>query len=167
MRPPGEARFTCGWTLSPTGFMMSAIGTEQMPPEPKIVDVEVVNEPPRASEREVTNRSKRGNGASEGGAPIHALSALILVAVDSLWAIFDWLPPVWPFAIPLCFLGVFLPTLIIQKQLMKDSNGRALAYALVLGTLAAIPTPISGTPIGIGLLAWTGLGKVLGRLGNR
>ena len=29
------------------------------------------------------------------GRPIHALSALILVAVDSLWAVFDWLPPVW------------------------------------------------------------------------
>jgi hypothetical protein len=91
------------------------------------------------------------------------LSALILVAVDSLWAVFDWLPPVWILAIPLCFLAVFLPTFLIQKHLQQDSNGRALAYASLLGVLAAIPTPVTGTPVGLGLLAWTGLGRWLGR----
>jgi hypothetical protein len=92
---------------------------------------------------------------------------LILVAVDSLWAIFDWLPPVWPLAIPLCFLGVFVPTLMIQKSLKGDPTGKALAFAFILGVLAAIPTPITGTPIGIGLLAWTGLGRILGRQMDR
>jgi hypothetical protein len=48
--------------------------------------------------------------ASSDGRPIHALSALILVAVDSLWAVFDWLPPVWIVAIPACFAAVFVPT---------------------------------------------------------
>jgi hypothetical protein len=33
----------------------------------------------------------------------------------------------------------------------------------MLAVLAAIPTPITGTPVGLGLLAWTGLGKILGR----
>ena len=32
-----------------------------------------------------------------------------------------------------------------------------------LAVLAAIPTPITGTPVGLGLLAWTGLGKIFGR----
>src|SRR5205823_1111547 len=66
-------------------------------------------------------------------APIHALSALILAAVDSLWALFDWLPPFWIVAIPFCFVAVFVPTFLIQKHLKKDSNGRALTFATLLG----------------------------------
>jgi hypothetical protein len=97
------------------------------------------------------------------GAPIHALSALILVAVDSLWAVFDWLPPVWVVAIPACFAAVFIPTYLIQRHLKNDSNGRALTFATILGVLAGIPTPVTGTPVGLGLLAWTGLGRLLGR----
>jgi len=97
------------------------------------------------------------------GRPIHGLSALILVAVDSLWAVFDWLPPIWIVAIPLCFAAVFIPTFLIQKHLKRDSTGRALAFACVLAVLAALPTPITGTPIGLALLAWTGIGGVLDR----
>ena len=101
--------------------------------------------------------------APPDGYPVHALSALILVAVDSLWAIFDWVPPAWIVAIPGCFAAVFIPTYLIQRHLKNDSQGRALAFATVLAQLAAIPTPITGTPIGLGLLAWTGIGKLLGR----
>ena len=97
------------------------------------------------------------------GQPIHALSALILVAVDSLWAVFDWVPPVWLVAIPGCFAAVFIPTYLIQRHLKNDSKGRALTFATILAVLAAIPTPITGTPIGLGLLAWTGLGKLFHR----
>ena len=85
------------------------------------------------------------------------------MAVDSLWAIFDWLPPVWIVAIPGCFAAVFIPTFLIQKHLKKDSSGRALAFAAILGVLAGIPTFITGTPVGLALLAWTGLGKLLGK----
>ena len=101
--------------------------------------------------------------AQASGSPIHGLSALILVAVDSLWAIFDLLPPVWIMAIPACFAAVFVPTYLIQRHLKNDSKGRALTFATILGVLAAIPTPITGTPVGFALLAWTGLGKLLGR----
>jgi hypothetical protein len=100
---------------------------------------------------------------SADGQPIHALSALILVAVDSLWAVFDWVPPVWIMAIPACFAAVFVPTYLIQRHLKNDSKARALTFATMLAVLAAIPTPITGTPVGLGLLAWTGLGKILGR----
>jgi hypothetical protein len=102
--------------------------------------------------------------ASADGRPIHALSALILVAVDSLWAVFDWVPPVWIVAIPGCFAAVFIPTYLIQRHLKNDSKGRALAFATILAVLAAIPTPVTGTPVGLGLLAWTGLGRIFGRL---
>jgi hypothetical protein len=118
------------------------------------VPVEVLPpEPPRAVPDQ----------APAEGPPIHALSALILVAVDSLWAVFDWAPPIWPVAIPFCFLAVFIPTFLVQRVLKKDSNGRALTFATILAVLAGIPTPITGTPIGLGLLAWTGLGRLFGR----
>jgi hypothetical protein len=58
---------------------------------------------------------------------------------------------------------VFIPTYLIQRHLKNDSNGRAITFATVLGVLAAIPTPITGTAVGIGLLGWTGLGKIFGR----
>jgi len=47
-----------------------------------------------------------------------------------------------------------------------DLFGAAVGLAIsapILAVLAAIPTPISGTPVGLGLLAWTGLGKLLGK----
>jgi hypothetical protein len=101
------------------------------------------------------------------GPPIHALSALILAAVDSLWAVFEWAPPLWIVAIPLCFLAVAVPTFLIQKYLKQDSNGKAVTFATLLGVLAAIPMPITGTAVGISLLAWTGLGKLIGRTKSR
>ena len=95
------------------------------------------------------------------GPPIHALSALVLAAVDSLWAVFAWEPPLWIVAIPLCFLAVFVPSFLIQRHLKHDGNGRALTFATLLAVLAAIPIPITGTAVGVSLLAWTGLGKLL------
>jgi integral membrane sensor domain MASE1 len=97
------------------------------------------------------------------GPPIHGLSALILVAVDSLWIPGEFLMPAWIVAIPACFAAVFVPTYLIQRHLKNDSKGRALTFATILAVLAAIPTPITGTPVGLGLLAWTGLGRLLGR----
>jgi hypothetical protein len=96
------------------------------------------------------------------GPPIHALSALVLAAVDSLWAVFEWAPPLWIVAIPLCFVAVFVPTFLIQKHLKQDGNGRAVTFATLLGVLAAIPIPVMGTAVGVSLLAWTGLGKLIG-----
>jgi len=80
-----------------------------------------------------------------------------------LWAFFDWAPPIWVVAIPFCGAAVFVPTYLIQRNLKHDSKARALTFAMVLGVLAAIPLPITGTPVGLGLLAWTGLGKLMGR----
>jgi hypothetical protein len=122
-------------------------------PHPKVIEFEVV--PPSAA--------PDNSDVANDPAPIHGLSALILVAVDSLWALFDLLPPTWVVAIPGCFLAVFVPTYLIQRNLKKDSPGRALTFAAILGVLAAIPTPITGTPVGLGLLAWTGLGRLLSK----
>ena len=116
----------------------------------KLVDVEVV-EP----------ESREYKAKSEEGPPIHALSALVMVAVDSLWAIFIWEPPVWIITIPFCFGLTFVPVYLIQRHLKKDNKGRAAAFAAVLAVLAALPIPIASTPVGIALLAWTGLAKLL------
>ncbi len=120
----------------------------------RLAEVEVL--PPEAVPR------PDQSGASEGP-PIHALSALILFAVDSLWAVFEWAPPIWILTIPACFVAVFVPSFLVQKHLKKDSTGRAVTFATLLAVLAAIPTPITGTPVGLGLLAWTGLSKIFGR----
>jgi len=110
--------------------------------------------------------SPSGHRLSEGP-PIHALSALVLAAVDSLWAVFEWAPPLWIVAIPLCFVAVFIPTFLIQRHLKHDGNGRAATFATLLGVLAAIPMPVTGTAVGVSLLAWTGLGKLIGRTRSR
>jgi len=131
-----------------------------------------VDKPPKISEVPVSvapvevlppQPAVRPLAASLEGPPIHALSALILVAVDMLWGLFDWMPADWIVAIPSCFAAVFVPTFLIQRQLKQDSRGRALTFAVILGVLAAIPTFVTGTPVGLALLAWTGLGKLLGK----
>src|SRR5437762_2308385 len=96
----------------------------------------------------LTGGQTSDRGTAADSRPIHPLSALVLIAVDSLWAIFEWVPPVWLVAIPLCFLVVFVPVFLVQKHLKKDANGRAAAFATLLGVLAAIPTPITGTSVG-------------------
>jgi len=101
------------------------------------------------------------------GPPIHALSALILAAIDNLWLAFAWEPPFWIVAIPLCFLAVAVPTFLIQKHLKQDSTGKAVTFATLLGVLGGIPIPIMGTAVGVSLLAWTGLGKLIGRSRSR
>jgi hypothetical protein len=131
--------------------------------KPPIIDAAPAKEVPLEVLPPLTGRPRQSAANPAEGPPIHGLSALILVAVDSLWAIFDWLPPIWPVAIPGCFAAVFIPCYLIQRHLKNDSKGRALAFASVLAVLAAIPTPVTGTPVGLGLLAWTGLGKLLGR----
>jgi len=104
--------------------------------------------------------------APTDGSPIHALSALILVAVDSLWAVFDWVPPVWIVAIPACFAAVFVPTYLIQRHLKNDSKGRALTFATILAVLAAViicgllglrgSSRLAGVTISIVMLVRTG-----------
>jgi hypothetical protein len=96
-------------------------------------------------------------------APVHPLSALLLVTVDNLWTFADWAVMGWWLTVPLCFLTVFLPSVVIQRHLKRDRWGRAVVLATLLGGLAAVPTPIFGTPVGLALLAWTGVDRLLGR----
>jgi hypothetical protein len=91
------------------------------------------------------------------------LAALLLVAVDNLWNLADWAVMGWMITIPTSFLTVFLPTFMIQRLVKRDGWGRAFLLATLLGGLAAVPTSLFGTPVGLALLAWTGMDRLLGR----
>jgi hypothetical protein len=92
----------------------------------------------------------------EGAPLIHPLSALLLVAIDGLWTLADWAAIAWAVTIPLSFLAVFLPTLLIQRFMKKDPAGKSMAVAAALGVLAAVPTPITGTTVGAFALGLAG-----------
>ena len=51
--------------------------------------------PPKVVELEVMPTEKASKTTRAEGPPIHALSALVMLAVDSLWALFIWEPPLW------------------------------------------------------------------------
>jgi hypothetical protein len=97
------------------------------------------------------------------GAPVHPLAALLLLGVDNLWNLADWAVIDWFITIPLSFLTVFVPTFLVQKFVRRDPAGRAFVLAFVLGAVAAVPTSITGTPVGLALLAWFGIDKLIGR----
>ena len=88
---------------------------------------------------------------------IHPISAVLLVAIDSLWTFADWAAVAWIVTIPLSFFAVAIPTYLIQKHIKKDPGGKSLAVASLLGVLAAVPTPITGTVVGAIALGLAGL----------
>lgn len=128
-----------------------------MSDEAKVIDVEVVDEPSGSKGEESVPRGRTG------GPPIHPLSALLLVMVDNLWMFPEFSIVSWIFTVPLSFLSVFFPTYMVQRHVQRDGRVRAFKYALLLGGLAAVPTSITGTPVGLGLLAWTGINKLFPR----
>lgn len=127
-------------------------------PPPQPIDVEVVHE----STNSGTGPTPSSGPARGGGPPIHPLAALLLLVIDNLWNLPEFLAIDWPITIPLSFLTVFVPTLLIQRLLKKNSVRRALGYGFLLGLIAAVPFSVTGTPVGLTLLAWTGLSAMLG-----
>jgi hypothetical protein len=122
---------------------------------PKIIAVPATVEPELPARTEVRQ-------LKDAGPPVHPLAALLLVVVDNVWNLSEWIVIDWIITIPLSFVTVFIPALAIQKFIKRDPAGRALGLALLLGALAAIPTSITGTPVGLALLAWTGLNRLFG-----
>ena len=102
-------------------------------------------------------------GQATGGPPIHGAAALLLLVVDNLWNLADWMVIDWIITIPLSFVSVFVPTFFIQRLLKRDSVGQALGYAALLGVLAAVPFSVTGSTVGVALLAWLGISRLLGK----
>ena len=90
-------------------------------------------------------------------APIHPLAALTIIVLDN---VFGWID-----LVPGAMLGTsllvgglgFLSTLFVQHYLAKDEWGESLAKGLVMGIIAGVPFQVTGTAVGIPLLAWAGL----------
>ncbi len=89
--------------------------------------------------------------------PIHPLAALTTIVLDN---IFGWVELVDPLALVLTSVSVgvvsFLTTTFVQRYLAKDSWGASVAKGLVMGVLAGVPYQVTGTAIGVPLLAWAG-----------
>ena len=82
--------------------------------------------------------------------------------MDNLWLLPEFLIIDWVITVPLCFLTVLIPTLMIQKLIKKQALGAALGYSVLLAFIAAVPTSLLGTPVGAAMLAWFGISKLWG-----
>lgn len=127
-------------------------------PTPPVIEFEVV--PPATSDRSSGGQSAGGVPPPRTGVdrtPFHPMAATLLLVVDNLWNLADWAIIDWIVTIPLSFLSVAIPTFVIQRKRQGDSAGVAFAKALFLGVIAAVPTSITGTPVGLALLTWAGI----------
>jgi hypothetical protein len=91
-------------------------------------------------------------------APIHPLAALATIVLDNVFGVFELVDPL---ALVLTSLGVgvlgTVTTMLLQRYLAKESWGVSVAKGLVMGIIAGVPFQVTGTAIGIPLLAWAGL----------
>jgi hypothetical protein len=124
--------------------------------KPPVIPIEVL--PAETSRAESDDRSS--SAASSHPVPFHPLAVTLMLLVDNLWNLADWLIIDWIFTIPLSFITVFIPALAIQRGIQRDGWSAAFAKALFLAIVAAVPTSITGTPIGLALLAWAGIRRL-------
>ncbi len=91
-------------------------------------------------------------------APIHPMAALATIVLDNVFGVLEIVDP---FLLVLTSLGVgtvgFVTTLFVQRYLAKDGWGASIAKGLVMGIIAGVPFQVTGTAVGIPLLAWAGL----------
>ena len=121
---------------------------EVLPPEAPGAAV-----PPSARD---TSQGDAPNGARR--APFHVMSALVLISVDNLWNLEEFAaPPLMVVTIPLSFLSVLFATAWIQCRFQGDRPRVAWWKALFLACVAAVPFSVTGTPVGLALLAWAGI----------
>jgi hypothetical protein len=91
-------------------------------------------------------------------APVHPLAALTTIVLDNVFGVVEIVDPL---ALVLTSLTVgavgTLTTMFVQRYLAKDSWGVAIAKGLVMGVIAGVPFQVTGTAVGVPLLAWAGL----------
>jgi len=91
-------------------------------------------------------------------APVHPLAALATVVLDNVFGVLEIVDPL---ALALTCVGVgalgTVTTMLVQHYLAKDGWGASVAKGLVMGILAGVPFQVTGTAVGIPLLAWAGL----------
>jgi hypothetical protein len=91
-------------------------------------------------------------------APIHPLAALATLVLDNVFGIFEIVDP-FLLVLTSVSVGVIgaVTTMFVQRYLAKDGWGASVAKGLVMGIIAGVPFQVTGTAIGIPLLAWAGL----------
>jgi hypothetical protein len=91
-------------------------------------------------------------------APIHPLAALATIVLDNVFGVFEIVDPL---ALVLTCVSVgalgTVTTMLVQRYLAKDDWGPSIAKGLVMGIFAGVPFQVTGTAIGLPLLAWAGL----------
>lgn len=119
---------------------------------PPLLPLEVV--PPEPSSR---GDSRPQEPRASGATLFHPWAATLLLVVDNLWTLPEFFAATWLLTVPLSFLSVFAGTFLIQRRHGNDRVGAALAKALFFAAVAAVPTSLTGTPVGLALLAWAGI----------
>ena len=91
-------------------------------------------------------------------APIHPLAALATIVLDNVFGIFEIVDPL-ALVLTSVSVGVLgtVTTTLVQRFLAKDEWGPSIAKGLVMGIFAGVPFQVTGTAIGLPLLAWAGL----------
>jgi len=92
-----------------------------------------------------------------GRTPFHPAASGLLLVVDNLWNLPDFSVIGWFVTVPMSFASVFGPVFWIQRRFHGDSRRVAALKALFLGVVAAVPFSVTGTPVGLALLAWAGI----------
>src|SRR5512137_962927 len=95
-------------------------------------------------------------------APVHPLAALATIVLDNIFGVIEILDPL---AMLMTSLGVgvigALTTTLVQRYLAKDGWGASIAKGMVMGILAGVPFQVTGTAVGIPLLAWAGIHELV------
>ncbi len=136
---------------------LSMANPPERPPTlvPEVLPPEASGSAVRPSARDTT---RDGAPAGDRRAPFHAVAALVLIGVDNLWNLEEFAaPPLMVVTIPLSFLSVLFATAWIQRRLHGDRPRVAWWKALFLAVIAAVPFSVTGTPVGLALLAWAGI----------
>jgi hypothetical protein len=101
------------------------------------------------------------------GAPVHMLSALVVIALDWIWGFvekFATISVVGIVMLPILsitvFFVTFLAVLFIQRVLDRDRLPVCAAKGVALGIVAAVPYQVIGTVVGVPLLAWAGINQL-------
>ena len=91
-------------------------------------------------------------------APVHPLAALATIVLDNVFGVIELVDPL-TIILTSVTVGVVctVATTLVQRYLAKDGWGAAVAKGLVMGIIAGVPFQVTGTAVGIPLLAWAGL----------
>jgi hypothetical protein len=103
-------------------------------------------------------------------APLHSLSSLVTVALDSLWSVPEFVSmtsiaglPALPFLAVGAGLTCATAVALVQRYVSKDEWGASIAKGFAMGVIAGVPFPFTGTAAGSILLIWAGVHTFFGR----